>query len=55
MYAQSFFRIQSGPDTCDESRLVMTFWTNLAVTETLCSFRLVLEGKTGTVKKIPES
>ena len=26
----------------------MTFLTNLGVTEILCSFRLVLEGKTGT-------
>ena len=31
----------------------MTFLTNLGVTEILCSFRLVLEGKTG--KDIPES
>ena len=31
----------------------MTFLTILGVTETLCSFKLVLEGKTG--KKIPES
>ena len=31
----------------------MTLLTNLGVTEILCSFRLVLEGKTG--KKIPES
>ena len=31
----------------------MTFLTILGVTETLCSFRLVLEGKTG--KEIPES
>ena len=52
-----FFRtttaIQSRPDTCDESRFVMTFLTILGVTEMLCSFRLVLDGKTG--KKIPES
>ena len=32
---------------------VMTFLTILRVTEILCSFRLVLEGKTG--KEIPES
>ena len=32
---------------------VMTFLTILRVTEILCSFRLVLEGK--TCKKIPES
>ena len=31
----------------------MTFLTILGVTETLCSFRLVLEGKMG--KEIPES
>ena len=31
----------------------MTFLANLGVTEILCNFRLVLEGKTGT--KIPES
>ena len=31
----------------------MTFLTILGVTEILCSFRLVLEGRTG--KEIPES
>ena len=31
----------------------MTFLTILGVTEIVCSFRLVLEGKTG--KEIPES
>ena len=31
----------------------MTFLTILGVTEILCSFKLVLEGKTG--KEIPES
>ena len=46
-------KIQSGPDVFDKSRFVMTFWTILGVTEILCSFRLVLEGKTG--KAIPES
>ena len=45
-------RIQSGPDAFDESRFVMTFLTILGVKEILCSFRLVLEGKTG--KEIPE-
>ena len=45
--------IQSGPDAFDESRFVMTFLTILGVMEILCSFRLVLEGKTG--KEIPES
>ena len=60
MYGSSnsqFFRtttgIQSGPDAFDESRFVMTFLTILGVTQILCSFRLVLEEKTG--KKIPES
>ena len=53
MYESSgskFFRsttgIQLGPDAFDESRFVMTFLTILGVTEILCSFRLVLEGKT---------
>ena len=52
-----FFRttngIQSGPDTFDKSRFIMTFLTILRVTEILCSFNLVLETKTG--KEIPES
>ena len=52
-----FFRmttgIDSGPDALDESRFIMTFLTILGVTEILCSFRLVLEGKTGN--EIPES
>ena len=45
--------MQSGPDALDESRFVMTFLTILGVMDILCSFRLVLEGKTG--KEIPES
>ena len=60
MYESSgsqFFRtttgIQSGPDAFDESRFAMTFLTILGVMDLLCSFRLVLEGKTG--KEIPES
>ena len=60
MYERSgsqFFRtttgIQSGPDDFDKSRFIMTFLTILGVTEILCSFKLVLEGKTG--KEIPES
>ena len=68
MYESSglqFFRtttgIQSRPDTFDESRFVitfltrfvMTFLTILGVMKILCSFRLVLEWKTGT--EIPES
>ena len=46
-----FFRnttgIQSGPDAFDTSRFFMIFLTISGVTETLCCFRLVLEGKTG--------
>ena len=38
--------MQSGPDTFDESRLVMTFLTNLGATR-ICSLRLVLEKKAG--------
>ena len=60
MYESSgsqFFRttpgIHSGPDAFDGSRFVMTFLTILRVMENLCSFPLVLEGKTG--KEIPES
>ena len=60
MYERSgsqFFRtttgIQSGPDDFDKSRFIMTFLTILGDTEILCSFKLVLEGKTG--KEIPES
>ena len=46
-------RIQSEPGAFDESRFVMTFLTMLGVMETLCSFRLVLEVKTGN--EIPKS
>ena len=60
MYKSSdsqFFRttaaVQPGSDAFNISRFVMTFLTILGVTEILCSFRLVLEGKTG--KEIPES
>ena len=45
--------IQSGPEAFDESRFVLTFLTIFGVIEILCSFRLVLEEKTG--KEIPES
>ena len=52
-----FFRtttgIQSGLDAFDKSRFIMTFLIILGDTEILCSFKLVLEGKTG--KEIPES
>ena len=51
-----FFRtttgIQSRQDAFDKSKLIMTFLTILGVIE-ICSFRLVLEGKTG--KEIPKS
>ena len=43
--------IQSGPDALDESRFCCDFFTYLI--EILCSFRLVIEGKTG--KDIPVS
>ena len=45
--------MQSGPDAFDKSKFIMTFLTILGVTEILCSFRLVLEGK--TAKEMPES
>ena len=52
-----FFRtttgIQSGLDTFDKSRFIMTFLTILGVTKISGSFRLVLDEKTG--KKIHES
>ena len=41
------------PEAFDKSRFVITFLTILGVTEILCSFRLVLDGKKG--KEIPES
>ena len=60
MYESSgsqFFRttteIQPGPDAFDESMSLMTILTILGVKEILCSFKFVLEGKTG--KEIPES
>ena len=46
-------RIQSDTGAFDESRLIITFLTNLGVRRILCVFRLILEGK--TVKKIPNS
>ena len=56
-FSSQFFRtttgIQSGLDTVDESGFVVTFLTILGVTEILCSFSLVLVGKTG--KEMPES
>ena len=52
-----FFRtttgIESGPDGFDKSKFIMIFLNILGVTGILCSFSLVLEGKTG--KEIAES
>ena len=45
--------IQSGPDSFDESKFIMTFSTISRVTEILWSFRLVAKEKTG--KEILES
>ena len=60
MYESSgpqFFRTTTGMQSevvaFEESRFVMAFLTILGVTEILCSFRLVLEEKTG--KEIPQS
>ena len=39
--------MQSGPDAFDKSRFITTFLTILRVTEIVCSFKLVLEGKAG--------
>ena len=52
-FFKTFTGIQPGPDAFGKSRFVMTFLTILGVTETLCSFRVVLEGKAD--KEIPES
>ena len=52
-FFESTTGIKSGPDASDKSRFVMTSLTILGVREILCSFRLVLQGKTG--KGIPES
>ena len=46
--------LQSGPSTFDESRFIMTFLIILGVTEILCSFRLVVEWKTGKEIKITQ-
>ena len=45
--------MQSGPGTFDKSTFDMTSLTILGVREIWCSFRLVLESKTG--KEIPKS
>ena len=45
--------MQPGANVFDKLKLVITFLTNLGVAEMLCSFRLVLRGKTGKV--VPES
>ena len=55
--SKQFFRnttgIQRGPYVFVKSCFVMTFSAILGVTEILCTFRSVLERKTG--KEIPES
>ena len=45
--------MQSGTDVFDKSRFTSTFLYILGITEILCSFRLVVEGKTD--KEIPDS
>ena len=45
--------IQSGSDAFEKSIFIMTFLTIFGVTEILCGFKFVLEGK--TCKEIPES
>ena len=45
--------IKSGPDAFDEAMFAMTCLTILGVVKILCSFRLVLGGKTS--KEISES
>ena len=51
-FFRTIIRKQPGLDIFNESRFIMTFLTILGVTE-ICSFRLVLEGKTS--KEMPES
>ena len=46
LFFKSTTGMQSVPDAFDKSRFIMTFSTILGVTEILCCFRLVLEGKT---------
>ena len=43
--------MKSGPDTSDESRFTITFFSILVII--LCRFRIALEGKTN--EEIPES
>ena len=45
--------LEYNQDAFDESRFAMTFLNVLGVMDILCSFKLVLKGKTG--KEIPES
>ena len=52
-FFRTTIRIQSRLDAFDESRFGMIFLTTLGVTEILCSFRLILEGK--AAKEIPRS
>ena len=53
-FLRETIEIQSGPDTFDESRFLMTPLTILGVIEILCSLRLVLEGKTGNEIRVIE-
>ena len=48
-FFRTTFGIHVRPVSFDTSRLAMT---NLGITEIICNFRLILEGKTG--KEIPE-
>ena len=52
-FFRTTIRTQSRPDKSDESRVFITFLTTFGGTEILCSFRIVLVGKTG--KEVPES
>ena len=51
--SSEFFRTTTGVQSGSLTKLVMTFLSNFEVTETLCKFRLFLEGK--GVKEIPGS
>ena len=52
-YFRTTTEVPSGPGAFGKPRFVITILTILGVTEIWCSFRLILEGKTG--KKIPTS
>ena len=44
--------MQRGPDAIEKSSLVISFSTNLVVTEIYCKFRSILEGETGLNIKV---